>query len=157
MINKLLDKFDGLLTGVEFLFEIRATDQRSAVETFTHEIAHLLTLFGTKKTKEIINECLSKRKKININSYVKELKTLKAQDNNEIKTTAITILAVEQLGGGTFQESMKSMVGNLQATDSKVKNKEYINKCVELMMSDRIQGQANILARMLLDLDKSLS
>jgi hypothetical protein len=154
MILKLMNRFAPLMNGVSFL----PVHGREDVETFVHETAHLITLFGAKKTKEILIDSLNNNEQVPVNKSLKEkLKTIKSQNNNEIKTTAITILATEQLGGGTFQESIRSMLSNLNYTHSKIKDQEYINQCVKLMMNPKIQGQANVLAKMLLEMEKDSS
>lgn len=158
MLENLMVKMESILTGVTFT-SIKNTpqDMRVDCETFTHEIGHLVSILGVKKTKSLLAESMRNNSKIRLNDMIhSKFKTIKAMDNNEIKTTAITILAMDQLGGGDFRESMNSMCGNLQSVQVKLKKQDIINNCVALMMTDKIQSTANTMVKMLLELEFEL-
>lgn len=156
MILNLIKKSAPFLKEVSYSFDGSYTS-REDIEIFVHEIAHIATLFNVNKAKSILNEALNTNTKIEVNNLINsKLKTAKAQDRNEMRTTAVTILAMEKLGGSCFNESMHSMLGNLKTLNVKTKNKTIIFSCVEMMMDKKIIGIANSLAKMLLDLDKNL-
>lgn len=158
MIDNLILKFQPLMKEVGLSFhKYNGKLDRESIESFVHETAHIITLFGAEKTEALLRKHLRTQEPIMINSLIKnKLKTVKAQDLNEIKTTAVTILAMDQLGGGTFYNSMNSMVGNLQEDKKNIPNQFYYNKCVEFMMTDNILHKANKLAKMLLQMEFDL-
>ena len=158
MIDNLIEKFQPLMKEIGLsYFKSSGKLDRESVESFVHEVAHIITLFGTKKTEALLKEHLRTQEPIVVSSLIKnKLHTIKAQDLNEIKTTAVTILTMEELGGGTFYNSMHSMVGNLQEDKTNIPSQLYYNKCIELMMSDEIRSTAKALVTMLLQMEKDL-
>jgi hypothetical protein len=138
------------------------------LEGFVHEVSHLVTLTSVPKTKHL----LMSSDGIDVKGLIEtKLKTAKAQDTNEVKTTAVTILAMERLGGGTFAESMANMFMNLQTlarpaayqsptTETtkllKLAKEPFLMRAVYMILEPRVQALATSMVKMLKELDDGL-
>jgi len=132
------------------------------LEFFIHEVAHLVTLTSVQHTKEL----LMGTQMIPVGNLIKQqLKTPKGQDNNEVLTTAVTILAMERLGKGSLVESVLNMFLNLQTISlDEDSSKEEIKaardpillQTMQLMLRPKTQRLARQMVRMLRELESSL-
>ena len=146
MINKLINTFHPDKNN-----EIDYLDR----DNFIHEVAHLVTLLGLKKTKKHLVKCYKNNKGWKVNKLIKQkLDSFDARDYNEIETTALTILIMNHLGGLGDAECLNDMVDNVKFIA--LKNSAIVI-CNELMATERFQTKAKKLTNMLLDLQNNLT
>lgn len=118
-------------------------------ETLVHECAHISTLLGVKSAAALIETAITNETVIDVHALIKlNRKTIAGRDLNEVKTTAVTVLAMDRLTGGTLSESVRSMLGNIQ----EMPREKALLQFAEFLTDRRVDVHAKNLANTLLRL-----